>query len=129
MPRFLAILVSNRKTRFFTVCGLWLSRQNISSHTVSRLDLPTLQYTAETFYERIYKRDYQLIKYNRTEYKIKLNYEFASPETVTVYEEYLIYDTVGMIGSVGGTLGMCIGFSFSTTISNILSFLQRKLRP
>ena len=27
---------------FFTVCGLRLSRQNISSHTVSRLDLPTL---------------------------------------------------------------------------------------
>ena len=25
-----------------------------------------------------------------------------------VYEEYLIYDTIGMIGSVGGTLGMFI---------------------
>ena len=25
-----------------------------------------------------------------------------------VYEEYLIYDAIGMIGSVGGTLGMLI---------------------
>ena len=28
-----------------------------------------------------------------------------------VYEEYLIFDAIGMIGSVGGTLGMFIGFS------------------
>ena len=40
--QILAILVINRKARSFTVCGLRLSRQKISSHTVSRLDLPTL---------------------------------------------------------------------------------------
>ena len=38
---------------------------------------------------------------------------FAPPLTTTVYEEYLIYDIFGMFGSVGGTLGMFIGFSFS----------------
>ena len=37
-----AILVINRKVRIFTVCGLRLSRQKNSSHTVSRLGLPTL---------------------------------------------------------------------------------------
>ena len=26
-------------------------------------------------------------------------------------EEYLIYDFIGIIGAVGGTLGICIGFS------------------
>ena len=30
------------------------------------------------------------------------NQDFASK----VYEEYFIYDTIGMIGSVGGTLGI-----------------------
>ena len=32
---------------------------------------------------------------------------------VTSLQEYLIFDMVGMIGSVGGSLGMCIGLSFS----------------
>ena len=44
---------------------------------------------------------------------------FAPPLATTVYEEYLIYDIFGMIGSVGGTLGIFIGFSFSGMLSFI----------
>ena len=42
-----------------------------------------------------------------------------------VYEEYLIYDAVGMIGAVGGTLGMIIGFSFNNVINYLISMFQR----
>ena len=52
------------------------------------------------------------------------SYKFGSPEMTTVHEEYFIYDTTGMIGSVGGSLGMCIGFSFS----NIFNWLIYKIR-
>ena len=31
---------------------------------------------------------------------------------VTVYEEYKVYDFNGIVGSVGGSLGLFIGFSF-----------------
>ena len=48
-------------------------------------------------------------------YKLKNN-NFAAK----VYEEYLIYDAIGMIGSVGGTLGMFI--QFSNMHSNSLFF-------
>ena len=44
---------------------------------------------------------------------------FAPPLTTKVYKEYLIYDIFGMIGSVGGTLGIFIGFSFSGMLSFI----------
>ena len=44
-------------------------------------------------------------------------------ELKTVYKEYLIFDMVGMIGSVGGTLGMFIGFSFSGIISTIFGII------
>ena len=51
-----------------------------------------------------------------------------------VNEQYLIYDAIGMIGAVGGTMGMCIGFSFDSIIHylinllpNILSIIQIKL--
>ena len=41
-------------------------------------------------------------------------YRFYGKEPhVDVKEEYLILDFVAMVGSVGGTLGLCIGFSFS----------------
>ena len=52
-----------------------------------------------------------------------------------VKEQYLIYDAIGMIGAVGGTMGMCIGFSFDSIIHylinllpNILSIIQIKLK-
>ena len=51
-------------------------------------------------------------------------YSIAPPKTVVVHQEYLIYDTIGLIGSVGGTLGMFIGFSFSGTISQIITYLS-----
>ena len=47
-----------------------------------------------------------------------------SPKVMRVYEEYLIYDLIGMTGSVGGTLGMFIGFSFYNVFLGILDFFQ-----
>ena len=49
---------------------------------------------------------------------------FDPPESVTTYQEYLIYDEVSMIGSIGGTLGMCIGFSLTNLSSSFLNFIQ-----
>ena len=56
-----------------------------------------------------------------------LAYKFGSPEMTIEFKERLVFDTVNMIGSVGGTLGMCIGFSFSGIISTFLDFIQTKL--
>ena len=54
-------------------------------------------------------------------------YQFAPPMMTNVQQEYLIFDTIGMIGSVGGTLGMCIGFSFSGVTTHILDLIQAKI--
>ena len=54
----------------------------------------------------------------------EFRYRFSHPESVKVYEEYLIYDTIGMIGTVGGTLGIFIGFSFSSLILHILNCIR-----
>ena len=42
-----------------------------------------------------------------------------------VYEEYLICDAQGMIGSVGGTLGMFIGFSMTGIMSSALAYFNK----
>ena len=49
-------------------------------------------------------------------------------ELIEVYEEYLMYDIIGLIGTVGGTLGLFIGFSFfdvSSTISQYIFSYKR----
>ena len=58
---------------------------------------------------------------------LELRYTFAPPFKSKVQQEYLIYDMAGMIGSVGGTLGMCIGFSFSGVTTNLLEYIQARL--
>ena len=40
-----------------------------------------------------------------------LSYYFLIPRHVTGRIEYLIFDTIGMFTAIGGTLGLCIGFS------------------
>ena len=60
-----------------------------------------------------------------------IRYRFSLPLKTKVYEEYFIIDSIGLIGSVGGTLGVFIGFSFSNliicTIEYIQSLMKKKL--
>ena len=51
---------------------------------------------------------------------IEFKYRLDDFKSVTVHEEYLIFDSVAMIGSIGGTLGLCIGFSFANVFAMIL---------
>ena len=43
---------------------------------------------------------------------------------MTVHQEHYIFDAIGMIASVGGTLGMFIGFSFNNVIIIILDTIK-----
>ena len=55
-----------------------------------------------------------------------LHIRFAPPVNAKVYEEYLIYDIFGLIGTVGGTLGIFIGFS-CRDIVNLITHMFQKL--
>ena len=64
------------------------------------------------------------IKDNKTHYEF--HYQFANSENrCNIFQEYLIYDTMGMIGSVGGTMGMFIGFSMTGVISSAIGYLRK----
>ena len=61
----------------------------------------------------------------------KYNLYFVSTKTA-VEEEYLIMDFTGLIGAIGGTLGLFIGFSFkeiTTFLVDGLEWILRKSRP
>ena len=58
-------------------------------------------------------------------HKVTFLLQMGSPKTVSVNEEYLIYDFVAMISAVGGTMGLCIGFSFFDFCGFILGYLEK----
>ena len=60
------------------------------------------EYTGETFLQ--YNQKPQSNETGEYYFKYVLN----DVTSTKVYKEYLIYDTIGMVGSVGGTLGMVI---------------------
>ena len=55
------------------------------------------------------------------------DYGFISSDTLREYKEYYIYDAVSMISSVGGTLGMCVGFSFTGVISCLFNMVYNRI--
>ena len=55
-----------------------------------------------------------------------LAYRFAAPFAMPSYQEYLIYDFNGLVGSVGGTLGIFIGFNFYDIIARFFEYLKTK---
>ena len=78
-----------------------------------------LQYTG--VFTGIYEA---LTSMNRIEYTIY----FKDPPMMTVKEEYLIYDYVGLISSVGGTLGICVGISFYGISEDIVGCMVAGVR-
>ena len=52
---------------------------------------------------------------------------YKTVEDENLYTEYLIYDANSMVGSIGGALGLFIGFSFSNVISLALNKLHNGL--
>ena len=66
------------------------------------------------------------------EYDVKWENKFAS-DKVEIHEEYVLMDVTGVVGGIGGTLGLFIGFSFRDIIAWILqgvkTFIQNRQNP
>ena len=60
-----------------------------------------------------------LLERNKATYFINFGSNY-----VGVKEQYVVYDLVAMIGAVGGTMGLCIGFSFNDAINFVLGYLE-----
>ena len=53
----------------------------------------------------------------------KLSYRFPLPEVTDIYEEYYISTFEDLVGIVGGTFGLFIGFAFSDATFLLLNYL------
>ena len=62
---------------------------------------------------------------NQAFYKLAL----ANGEAkANVKEENLIYDGVAMISAIGGTLGLCVGFSFYNLSNFFIGWLEGRIK-
>ena len=55
---------------------------------------------------------------------VQLSYWFNSENEVEVFEEYQIYEITSVIGSIGGTLGLFVGFSFFDISTKLINTLK-----
>ena len=63
---------------------------------------------------------------NKNEAMIEIKFE--SPPVVKVKEEFLIFDMVAMISAIGGTMGLCVGFSFREIFGCLCQWIELALR-
>ena len=53
-----------------------------------------------------------------------IEFYWMFPSTIIkVHNEYLIYDMTGLIGSIGGSLGLFVGFSFRDFFSYFIGLV------
>ena len=84
---------------------------------------------ANTTAEPCTKLQYQ-VEVNQEELEDKgkvLYFKLLMDPTVEVEEEYMIFDTVSMIGAIGGTMGLLIGFSCTGAVSAAISMLEKAI--
>ena len=69
--------------------------------------------------------NYELKNFFNTTQNIQFGFSSAS-NTKNIYEEVLLFDDIGLVGSLGGSLGLFVGFSFFGYVTPILEFLIDK---
>ena len=67
-----------------------------------------------------YRGDLQINKDQKVEPKTVAIWYWMVSDELRVEQEYLINDTLGLIGYIGGTLGLFVGFSFFDLFSKLI---------
>ena len=78
----------------------------------------TFQYTGEM--------NSQFTGFTNNSREVYIGYWFNYEDEVDMFEEYLIYEITGVIGSIGGTLGLFIGFSFLDISKKLINIFRKK---
>ena len=50
---------------------------------------------------------------------------YFSVNELKIQEEYLVYSSVDLIGNIGGTLGLFLGYSFYDNLKAIFNFMKK----
>ena len=113
-----SFFLCNRAFKEIPVCKnatgtkCFYARKNSVPKTILKKPCTKLQY--EVMYQEENYLDWNNIGTIGTSASLvaEFSVQYPNPPRVTVKEEYLIFDLVSLISAIGGTMGLCIGFSF-----------------
>ena len=108
----------NAKNRHGAQKVIYDSYTNFRKKIGHKRPCKVIEYTGETTSDNV--------KHSKNTFVMR--FQFGSPGMTIHYTERLVFDLVGMVGSVGGTLGMCIGFSFSGLTSTVLDSIKSRVK-
>ena len=69
------------------------------------------------------------LKQQNDEKDFKKEYQWSimmASNKTQVYQEYVVYDAMGLVGNIGGTLGLFLGFSFRDFILMSIDYLRNQ---
>ena len=66
----------------------------------------------------------QFTSFTNNSREVYFGYWFNYEDEVEVFEEYLIYEITSVIGSIGGTLGLFVGFSFFDISAKLINIFK-----
>ena len=68
------------------------------------------------------------VQFHLNDYKVSgVGWSYTLSSTTNVNEEYLVYDFSSLVGSIGGTIGIFVGFSVFDLVVMIIDYVQAKL--
>ena len=79
---------------------------------------------------RVEQVDLEIVKEDMPNTTEDMNVQFSltfGSNTVDIFEEILIVDGISLLGSLGGSLGLFIGFSFFGYITSFLDVIVEKM--
>ena len=118
-------LVNQSKNNSFKIC-----HDEFSANWWHKLRIKLINETSKTTKPcKIHQYDGDLrtfYEYMPNEYHIQVDYTFKSDELVT-RQEYLVIDDIQLIGTVGGTMGLFIGFSFLDILQKCMTKFKKYL--
>ena len=118
-------LINKSMNNSFKIChdefsGNWWHKLRINlideiSKTTKPCEIHQYDGNLRTFYQ-----------YMPNDYHIQVDYTFKSDELV-IRQEYLVIDDIRLIGTVGGTMGLFIGFSFLDMLKKFMTMFKKYL--
>ena len=95
-----------------------------------KVSLCLFQKSFKQYTTRVEQFDFEIVKedlHNGAEdMNVQFNLIFAST-IIDIHEEILIFDEISLLGSLGGSLGLFIGFSFFGYITTLLHVIMDKM--
>ena len=92
--------------------------------SIPKLPCTKVSYTIQNYPEKLQMKVFEEWGIKNSTNLVLFHMTFDEAR-IKVEEEYLVFDAVAMVSAIGGTMGLCIGLSFTGFASTILRYIAQ----